>query len=190
MKPLIIQSIQFNQNAYLEYDLSFTFPHNGEDDALMARITAGRSDTVQACKEAARLARPGDDGIPKTPIWGPVVLGEIVISDRDITQHYRLVPLGMESRFESTDGKEAKQVPPPLPSQGVINYPNRSYLLPLPCQPSPKPVDTRKLFIIRGDYEEVTLDELTEAVIKEANIKVIRGEVVDPKLKVEIWSPL
>lgn len=224
MKPLIFPASQFDPLTFRQYDKSFTF-QCADLDRLNTYIEAGRRDVVTSCKDAAKLARPDDDGIPKAPAWGPVVIGEqtAVTEHVDVTQHYRLIPDGFQGRvgFESTDGKEARdfaprersqEQPPPLPTQadvdsvvnqGVINREIGERWL-QSSEVRREPIRQGKLY--RVDYihgscpvvssgthtaphaalTEVTLDEVAEDMRLSKLATYIRGEIVTPKLRVEL----
>lgn len=60
----------------------------------------------------------------------------------------------------------------------------QSYPVAIQLRPPPLPVNG-KLFLIQGNYHEVTLEELTE-MLRSGPAKVIRGELVQPKLTVTL----
>lgn len=208
MNPLSIPLSQFNQRAFADYDLSFTF-QCGDLGQLERYLETGRNDVLRQCRENAKLAPPGDDGMPKGPVWGPVIIGEAtaVTSHVDVTQYYRLVPQGMENRFETTDGKtmaDFRSSPPPLPNVIDASIPLHPSLVQGPPQigiarhrpeieqhlKQANEVIAGKLYRVL-EAVEVTAEDVSAELgaKKRKNAKpavYIRGSIVEPRLRVEI----
>lgn len=206
MNPLSIPLSQFNQRAFADYDLSFTF-QCGDLGQLERYLETGRNDVLRQCRESAKLAPPGDDGMPKGPVWGPVVIGEAtaVTSHVDVTQYYRLVPQGMENRFETTDGKtmaDFRSLPPPLPSAvdaSIPLHPSLAAASPLCIRHRPEieqhlkqanEILAGKLYRVL-EAVEVTAEDVSAELgaKKRKNAKptiYILGSIVEPRLRVEI----
>lgn len=208
MLPLVIPLSQFQPRQFPDCDLEFTF-QCGDLTQLDRYLETGRNDVLRQCRQNATLAKPGDDGMPKAPVWGPVVIGETTaVTDHvDVSQKYRLVPQGMENRFDSTDGKtmtDFRPMPLPLPSAVDASIPLHPSLVQGPPQIGiarhrpeiQQHLDQAREILAGKLYRvieaiEVTAEDISAEMAskKRKNAKptiYIRGSIVEPKLRVEI----
>jgi hypothetical protein len=196
--PLILTLEEFTarQAEFADYDksLSMACVETMEPKAFTARTRKIITDELGKINHYG--SSQGEDSLPQAAVWGPTVKSSDVA-----TIYFRLVPQGTEGQYDSTDGMDVK--PPPLPAI------QRAIEAQIPMHPSLMPtngaahVDTLlhgrvriapdppqgKLYRV-SEPVEVTPEQVQEEMGRKRKngkpIIYIRGEIVAPKLRVEI----